>query len=463
MNFLEKARRSKEKEVARAKKRLPLSRMKKGLRKSRGGFLRKLRPLRSRVRLIAELKKASPSKGVLKKDFDVAALATLYGHYADAVSVVTDSAFFKGKKEYMREAAVKSGLPVLRKDFITDEYQIYESRYYGADAVLLISELLTAAQISRFIKVASSLGMDCLVEASDSRALRKALSAKARIIGINNRNLRTLKVDFRNTERLLKLIPRAKRKGLVIVSESGVESALQMRRLQGKVNAALVGSALMEARNTETKLRELAGKPLVKICGITNRKDARMAAGFRADMLGFNFFRKSPRFISVKEAGSIIASVPKILTAGVFVNEKPETVNRIAKRLSLDFVQLHGDESPSYCRKIKGNVIKAIRVKGRESLAAIAGYDTPYILLDTYVKGVYGGTGKETGLRLKSLPANRLVFLSGGINPANVKERIRLRPFAVDVCSGVEKDRGLKDFKKMKALIKKAGGAADAF
>lgn len=487
MNFLEKIKCEKENEVARAKKRLPLEKLKKIVRKSTKSFgeaYSRKRLCRSKgvfaqaissrksgketVSLIAELKRASPSKGIIRKDFDVRGIAKLYGKYADAVSVLTDEKFFRGKKEYLAIAAKASCLSVLRKDFIIDEYQIYESRHYGADAILLISELLTKEEINRFIGIADSLGMDSLVEASSADSLVKALDGGARIIGLNNRDLNTMKADFGNTKKLLKKISKERLRDLIIVSESGIDSGLQIKDLAGAVDAVLVGGSLMESKNIEAKLKELKGKPLVKICGITNEKDASNAISAGADIIGLNFYEKSPRYIAPSKAKEIIKKHPNALYAGVFVNAKAKDINLIAKQLGLDYVQLHGDESPSFCKGIMGNlekmkisVIKTIRVKSVESLGEIGKYDTPFILLDSFDAKNYGGTGKEIGFALKSLPHNKLVFLSGGINEGNVREKLALKPFAVDVCSGVEgKKKGIKDFKKMKRLIqliRKAG------
>jgi len=456
MNFLEKVRIEKEKEVKLAKKKLPLARIKKGLAKSKKSFKKAISG--KGIKLIAELKKASPSNGLIKKDFDVKKLAKLYAKYADAVSVLTDEKIFKGKKEYLKIASKESKLPVLRKDFIIDEYQIYESRYYGADAILLISELLTEEKLNKFIGIAKSLGMDCLVEAENEDSLKKTLESKAQIIGINNRDLHTLKVDVTKTEKLIRKSLKSKRKKLCLVAESGINSFLQVRQLKGKIDAVLVGSSIMQAKNPETKLRELKAMSLVKVCGITNKIDAKQASTLGVDMLGFNFFKESPRYIKPKEAKKIMKTVPQMLCAGVFVNEKASNVNRIAKELDLDFVQLHGDEDNIFCRKIRKPVIKALRIEKKSNLRKLNRFDCTFILLDSFDKKNYGGTGKEIAFKISKLPENKLVFLSGGITPKNVEKKLELKPFAIDVCSGVEKEKGKKDYAKMKKLVEKVKG-----
>lgn len=463
MNFLGKVRKVKGQEVEIAKKRRPLASFKNKLKKSKRDFRKAIAGSKEGVpALIAEIKRASPSKGIITKDFDVKEIAKLYEKYASAVSVLTDKQFFKGKLEYLKIASNNSKLPVLRKDFIIDEYQIYESRLYKADAILLISNLLPKEKINGFIKIANSLGMDCLVEVECAAALKKILDTKASIIGINNRDLHSLKVNKTNTSKLVKLIPKEKRSKLIVVAESGVENRLDVEKLKGKVDSVLVGSSMMESKNRTAKLKELSGKPLVKICGITSKKDAADAVKLGADFLGFNFYRGSPRHINPKKAREIILSLPKnVSTVGVFVNaENPNAVNCIARYCKLDFAQLHGNESNAYCEKITKPAIKVFRVKNRKSLREINKYKTPFILLDAFVKGIYGGTGKRIDYNLirgREIK-NKLVFLSGGVNSRNVKSALKLKPFAVDVCSGVEETPGRKSYAKMNALFKEVYG-----
>ena len=461
MNFIETVAEEKKKEIEIAKNNLPLSRIMNKLGGSDMSFKKAISGSGKFPSLIAEIKIASPSKGLLKKDFDIAKIAKAYGSYADAVSVLTDEKFFRGKKEYPAIARKNSGLPVLMKDFIIDKYQIYESRYLGADAILLISEMLSKDEINYFLRIAKSLGMDCLVEAGSSRALKKVLGTDAEIIGINNRDLASLEIRQGNVENLLKLIPKKKMRKLVIVAESSISSRRDVEKLKGKVDAVLVGTALMEAKNLEAKLKELKGKPLVKICGITNENDAFDAIKAGADILGFNFYEKSRRFITTKKALAIIRKLPKeTLVAGIFVNPKSaKQVNKTAEKLRLDFVQLHGDESPAFCGRIERAAIKAIRVKDEKSIKEAEKYKTKYILLDSFGKSAYGGTGEEIKFRVKKLPEGKLVFLSGGINPENAAGKIKLNPFALDVCSGVEKEKGKKDFGKMRKLIRAVKGA----
>ena len=207
------------------------------------------------VNLIAEIKKASPSKGILRGDFNPARIAMTYqANGASAISVLTDERFFEGKLEYIKTVKEHVSLPVLRKDFIIDEYQIYESVWAGADAILLIAELLSTNEIALFYNLAVSLGLDVLTEVHNEEDVEKALTTGANIIGINNRDLHTFKVDLGATQKLARIIPQNK----VRVSESGIKSYEDVMFLKSLgINAVLIGEAFMEAADIAAKMREI--------------------------------------------------------------------------------------------------------------------------------------------------------------------------------------------------------------
>lgn len=211
------------------------------------------------VRLIAEVKKASPSKGLLRADFDPPALARAYAaHGAAAISCLTD-VHFQGTLEHLaqvKEAVRAQGVPVLRKDFVIDPYQLFEARAYGADAALLIVAILSPDELKDFIKQAQRLWLQCLVEVHTEEELARALDAGAETIGINNRDLRTFHTTLEVTERLAPKVPRGK----VIVAESGIgsrEDVLRMAKLG--VHAILVGEALVTSKDIGAKIAELMG------------------------------------------------------------------------------------------------------------------------------------------------------------------------------------------------------------
>ena len=201
----------------------------------------------------------------------------------------------------------------------------------------------------------------------------------------------------------------------------------------------------------------------IKICGITNLEDARAAADFGADALGFVFFRDSPRAITPEKASEIIARLPAfITTVGVFVNEPREKIQETAKAAGIDVIQLHGDESPESCR-LSRRVIKGIRVKSLESLEPLIKYEglVSAFLLDAYAPHMLGGTGQvfNWDIAIEAKTFGRII-LAGGLTPENIAEAInRVKPYAVDVSSGVEIEKGKKDHQKMRLFIERAKGA----
>jgi indole-3-glycerol phosphate synthase len=211
-----------------------------------------------KVRLIAEVKKASPSRGVIRPDFDPVKIASVYAeHGAAAISVLTESKYFQGSLSYLqsiKHLLSTMNLPLIRKDFIFDPYQVYEARANGADSVLLIACILDLPSLAELMGLARQLGMECLVEVHDEADLEIALACKARIIGINNRDLHTFKVDINVTRRLRPRIPA----GILVVSESGIKSAADIAVMKElKVNAVLIGEALMASTDISAKIKEL--------------------------------------------------------------------------------------------------------------------------------------------------------------------------------------------------------------
>lgn len=209
------------------------------------------------IRLIAEVKKASPSKGVIREDFDPVKIARSYEEFgASCISVLTEKKFFQGKLEYIGQIRKAVKLPLLRKDFIIDEYQIHETRAAGADAILLIAACLEKQQLEDFLGIASRLGLDVLVESHTYKELDKSLLAGASLVGINNRDLTTFTVSLRTTLELLKDIPDDR----TVVSESGIKTRDDVVKLQqAGVDAILVGESLMREKNIGKKVKELLG------------------------------------------------------------------------------------------------------------------------------------------------------------------------------------------------------------
>ena len=209
------------------------------------------------IKLIAEIKQASPSKGMIRKDFDHLAIAKIYEESAvDAVSVLTEEDFFSGSLAFLSEAKQILTKPVLRKDFIFDEYQIYEARAHNADAILLIAAILEKNQASEYLHIARDLGLAVLFEVHNFAELEMALHIDSGIIGINNRNLKTLTIDLQTTFDLRKEIP----PHTVVVSESGIRTRADVLKLEeASIDAMLIGTSLMETADIRKKISELRG------------------------------------------------------------------------------------------------------------------------------------------------------------------------------------------------------------
>ena len=207
---------------------------------------------------ICECKKASPSKGIIAEDFPYLQIAKEYQTAgADCISVLTEPTKFLGSDDYLREIALEVAVPCIRKDFTVDEYMIYEAKLLGAKAVLLICAILSEDKIAQYIKICDSLGMSALVEAHDEAEIKSAVNAGARIIGVNNRNLKDFSVDTNNSRRMRELVP----EDIIFVSESGIKDSVDIKALKDSgVDAVLIGETLMRAEDKTQKLLELRGE-----------------------------------------------------------------------------------------------------------------------------------------------------------------------------------------------------------
>ncbi len=221
----------------------------------RAGAFKKAISQKGQINLIAEVKKASPSAGLLAKDFNAVKIAGIYiKNKAAAISVLTEDKYFLGKLSYLARVSEKTRVPVLMKDFIVHEYQIYEGLFYGASAVLLIVAMLSDKKLKELIQASHRLGLDCLVEAHDKTEVERALLAGAEIIGVNNRNLQNFKVDLNNCLGLIPQIP----KGIVIVAESGLKTHEDILRVQkAGAHAVLIGEIFMRSPDIGAKIKEI--------------------------------------------------------------------------------------------------------------------------------------------------------------------------------------------------------------
>lgn len=439
--------------LARMKKELPLESFKDSLKLSDRSFYTSLSS--GKTRFILECKKASPSKGLIREDFSPKDIARVYDKYAAAISVLTDEDFFQGDYKYLKEVHENSHVPVLCKDFIFDPYQVYLARYYGADAILLMLSVLTDEAYIELSTIAKNLNMGILTEASTEDEVKRALKLKAQVLGINNRNLRTLKVDLENVRTLSKLLP----KGQVAISESGIYTHAQVLELSSYVKGFLVGSSLTGEPDIEKATRKLIfGEN--KVCGITRGKDAIYSYYAGANYNGLIFYPKSKRYVTLDKAREIIDIARSANTkqefVGVFVNDTIEKIVEYAYLLKLSVIQLHGNEDENFINKLREKlppytkIWKAVGIKDKYPSKEIDSYLTlcDKVLLDNKNDTAFGGTGESFDWGKISHPKDRII-LAGGLNPKNLKEALKIGTIGLDLNSGVEKEPGIKDKEKL--------------
>lgn len=396
---------------------------------------------------ILECKKASPSKGLIRDDFDPAAIAKVYKDYASVISVLTDEKYFQGSFEFLPIVRNEITQPVLCKDFIIDEYQIYLARYYQADAVLLMLSVLTDDEYRHLSNIAHKLNMGILTEASTENEVERAIQLGAKVIGINNRNLRDLTVDLNRVKVLSKSIPNDR----IIISESGIYTHNQVKELSRFADGFLIGSALMSEPNLTLAIRKvMLGEN--KVCGLTRPEDAVSAYQAGAVYGGLIFVTNSARYIQPIKARTVIAAAP-LNWVGVFRNEDIETVCQIAKQLSLYAVQLHGDEDANYIKTLRQELPKTCQIWQALSIdGAVPEHANPLVSRYIFDHGA-GGTGKSFDWSLLDNQDLNNVILAGGINPENIKSALATNVIGVDLNSGVEVSPGVKDKQKIQAVF----------
>ena len=424
---------------------------------------------------ICEVKKASPSKGIIAEHFPYLDIAKEYEVAgAAAISVLTEPDFFKGDKKYLQEIASTVKIPVLRKDFIIDEYQIYQAKVWGASAILLICACLDVPTLTKFRELADSLGLSSLVEAHDEKEVQMAIDCGARIIGVNNRNLKDFTVDVQNSVRLRNLV----QDDVIFVSESGLETPEDIQVLRdNNIGVALMGETFMRSPNKVEKLAYLYGPtyytPKVKMCGISKVETIPAIVDAKPDYMGL-VFAPSKRQVTVDQAKTLVEELHRgyaqkygsdtehdkndtIKTVGVFVNETVDNLVTIANEANLDAVQLHGDEDETFIQSLKERtnveVWKAIQIRTAADTEKWIDSSADMLLFDAYHKDERGGTGEV--FDWSSLDAfERPFMLAGGIDSTNVARAIRtVRPYGIDISSGIETN-GMKDDKKITAFTK---------
>ncbi|KAA9001834.1 bifunctional indole-3-glycerol-phosphate synthase TrpC/phosphoribosylanthranilate isomerase TrpF [Affinibrenneria salicis] len=442
---LNKIVRDKAQWVEQRRQQQPLDGFRAGIVASQRSFYQALKA--KKPAFILECKKASPSKGLIREDFDPAAIARVYGDYASAISVLTDEKYFQGSFDFLPLVSAAVTQPVLCKDFIISAYQIYLARHYQADAILLMLSVLDDEQYRQLAAVAHSLQMGVLTEVSNEQELARAIALEARVVGINNRDLRDLSVNPERTRRLAPQLPA----GVTVISESGINHYRQVRELSQYAGGFLVGSALMAEDNLALAVRRvILGEN--KVCGLTRAADAQAAWKAGAVYGGLIFVDASPRHVDLPQAKDVMAAAP-LRYVGVFRNAAPEQVSQTAQALSLAAVQLHGDEDQAYISALRQRLPSACQIwkalSVGDSVPAMTLEHVDRYLLDN----AQGGSGKSFDWSLLAGQTLDRVMLAGGLNPDNVGAASRLGCAGLDLNSGVESRPGIKDAEKLASVF----------
>ena len=460
-----------------------------------------VRPIAERLaapglHLMAEIKRASPSAGSIATADDIVARARAYAAGgAAAISVLCEPHWFGGSLEDLRAVRAAVSIPVLAKEFIVDERQLAQVRAVGADLVLLLAVLHPAKRLAKLVARARSLGLEPLVEAHDERELRAALATEARLIGINNRDLRSLDVDTERADRLRGLVPDDR----LVIAESGVRDPQTIARWRALgFDGALVGEALMRSVDPVAAARSfvaagrvpddpanMARRPFVKICGITEREGALAAVRAGADAVGLNLVAGTPRALSVAEAVALASVVRDAAPTGARPRIVLITANATRQELAdwtaaidPDAIQANGPDPVATAAVAGRPVWKPLHVpatadrhetdsqlsRARELLDG--GVDR--LLLDTAGGPHPGGTGERADADVAAAIAREVpMTLAGGLSPANVAAALRDIPaVGVDVASGVEPtrlpgERPRKDPLRVALFVKRARAARD--
>ncbi len=429
--------------------------------------------------MICEIKRSSPSKGIIADRLDPVTQAGIYHRQGiKIVSVLTEERYFHGSlNDLIKVKQTYPDLAALRKDFLSSKQDIDISYRAGADLVLLIASLLSKEELFNLYYHILSYGMTPLVEVHSADDIKRVRHLAPILTGINCRDLKTFTVD--------RLYP-VKQKQLIdwptkLVYESGIREAEDacFAGRQG-FHAILVGESVVrdpsriplirkgfkegrafdEASDFWTKLmqRRTYGRPLVKICGITNHKDAETATSLGADVLGF-IFAPSPRevnaaFVETLEDLQVI-KVAVVVDAGGD-NSRYLEAKRLLDSGIIDALQLHGNEQPDVCRPLGYPYYKALRIRHEEDVSAIERYRPPRVLIDAYHPRKQGGTGRRIDENIVYAAMKiQPVWIAGGITAENVGEMVRkFKPELIDVSSGIEYAPGRKDTIKMKRLFR---------
>ncbi|MCU4674794.1 bifunctional indole-3-glycerol-phosphate synthase TrpC/phosphoribosylanthranilate isomerase TrpF [Catenovulum sp. 2E275] len=448
-NVLEKICADKREEVAQQKVDFPLEQFKDTLTVSDRSLYNAIK--NASTGFILECKRASPSKGLIREQFDLDEMINAYLPYASGISVLTDKKYFQGEHKYLEYVRANVHQPCICKDFFVDPYQVYLARYHNADAILLMLSVLSDEEYQTLAALAGEYQLDILTEVSNQQELERAIALNAKIIGINNRDLRDLSTNLQTTRELAPQIPDDR----LIISESGIYTHDHVAELCNYADGFLVGSSLM----AQTDL-PLAVKKLIvgenKVCGLTRPQDAKAAFDAGAIYGGLIFAEKSPRFVTVEQAQAVQQGAP-LDYVGVFVNAPVLTIADTVKALNLAVVQLHGDEDQAYIDKLKPKLPANVKIWKAHNPTLSALPDLSKIdrwLLDSSTKQAAGGTGQTFDWQsIQALKLEIPFMLAGGLTPDNAQQAARQGAIGLDLNSGVEDQPGIKSANKLTAAF----------
>ncbi|MGR5238141.1 bifunctional indole-3-glycerol-phosphate synthase TrpC/phosphoribosylanthranilate isomerase TrpF [Vibrio alfacsensis] len=406
----------------------------------------------NKTAFITECKKASPSKGLIRDDFDLDYIASVYNNHADAISVLTDEKYFQGSFDFIPQVREQVKQPVLCKDFMIDAYQVYLARHYHADAVLLMLSVLNDEEYKALEEAAHSLNMGVLTEVSNEEEVHRAVKLGARVIGINNRNLRDLSTDLNRTKVLAPTI-RALAPNATVISESGIYTHQQVRDLVEFADGFLIGSSLMAEDNLELAVRKVTlGEN--KVCGLTHPDDAAKAYQAGAVFGGLIFVEQSKRAVDLEHARLTMSGAP-LQYVGVFQNHDIDFVASIVTSLGLKAVQLHGQENQEYINQLKTELPESVEIWKAygvtDTQPTLLSKNVDRHLLDAQVGNQSGGTGQMFDWSLIGDPSQ--IMLAGGLSPDNAQQAAALGCLGLDLNSGVESAPGKKDSHKLHAAF----------
>lgn len=391
------------------------------------------------INLIAEIKRGSPSKGLFAEHLNIPNQVSLYEQHASCISVLTDSKFFYGSFDILKEVRHQTELPILCKDFIISKVQIDYAYAAGADLILLIARILNFDQLKELLDYAHSLGMEVLVEVDSLKDFQEIETLDFKLCGINHRNLSDFSIDFQKT---YDLSPYIISRGKFVICESGIKDRFDALSLRGYAHGFLIGESLIRNMNIEY-FRMLKEKIKVKICGIQTICDAVSIDG-KADYIGL-VLCESKRKLTLSEAKEIRENILKSKVVGVFKGNTAEFIENAFKALNLDFVQIHDEIELKHIPKER--IICAQSYQDEPK-------DYPLLLIDNDLPG----SGEAYPLVDLKHFSNKEYILAGGLHAENIKERVyHSNCIAVDVSSGVEIE-GIKSVQLIHNFIDIVGG-----